>query len=129
MGNKISDYKNELKVIFGWSVDEENGKPKVPLIIFPDAVADRIKFFVDQMGDGLLFTGALNFIFAYDEERDKQDCEEGGEWLPVSDEFKEWRDKHFADNHEIVVALGMMYGYLPESEAKQKGLPLDMEIK
>lgn len=116
----FEDYLKELRTINGWTIEGE--KVKAPLLVFPDEVFDRISFFAEQMEDGLMFTAALDFIFAFDEERQKSNCLEGGSWLPVSDEFKKWRDTNRPDLHQEQVALGLIYGYMSESEAKQRNL-------
>jgi len=75
-----------LKSVYGWSV--KDGKCVPPKIIFPKPVADRIEYFAEEMENGLTFQGALEFIFAGDEKKCKEDCEQFMDWLPVSDGFK-----------------------------------------
>lgn len=98
-----------LKSIYGWSV--KDGKCVPPKIIFPKPVADRIEYFSEEIENGLTFQGALEYIFARDEEKCKEDCEQFMDWLPVSDGFKKWRDDYFSYNFkEEQVMLALIYG-------------------
>lgn len=98
-----------LKSVYGWSV--KDGKCVPPKIIFPKPVADRIEYFAEEMENGLTFQGALEYIFARDEEKCKEDCEQFMDWLPVSDGFKKWSDDYFSYNYkEAQVMLALIYG-------------------
>lgn len=102
-------YKEALDSVWGWKIDGDKIMP--PQFRLPSAVIERIDWFDDQITDGLTFLGALELILAYDEERAKADCELGGNWLPVSDEFKKWRDQDlYGSFREQQIALALMYG-------------------
>ncbi|MEE8823719.1 hypothetical protein LASUN_13240 [Lentilactobacillus sunkii] len=115
MSNSEDLFKKAISSIYHWSIEGDKVKP--PQIGFPPAVKARIAFFASQMEGGLLFSGALELILAYDEQQAKQKCEMGGEWLPVSDEFRKWRDQpDFAQVfREEQIALALMYGAGMES--------------
>lgn len=40
-------------------------------------------------------------------------------WLPVSEEFKEWRDE-INSLHEIEIAVAIIYGGFPKEERQSK---------
>ena len=108
LNNEFDSLGKQVNSVYGWkSVD---GKVVPPQFKLPAAVIERVNFFGEQMEDGLTLLGALNLIFAYDEERSKADCELGGEWLQVSDEFKKWRGNHFNEFKEHQVALALIFG-------------------
>lgn len=61
----------------------------------PKFVSERIKWAEREVEcTGLTPLGVINVILALDEEKLKEDFEWGAsqDWLPVTDEFKEWRD-------------------------------------
>ncbi|MDV9114977.1 hypothetical protein [Lactiplantibacillus plantarum] len=60
------------KSIYGWSV--KDGKCVPPKIIFPKPVVERIEYFAEEMENGLTFQGALEYIFARNEEHCKEEC-------------------------------------------------------
>lgn len=79
--------------------------------ILPKFVRQRADFFAKQAGDGLSYIGALEATMAYEEDKAKKDIEIGGLWLPVSDEFKNWRDDFLGYGmKQMIVALYLIYG-------------------
>lgn len=85
-------FKLSITNIYHWTA--KNGKPIVPDMKLPAAVIERIQHFTEFIEDGLTFQGVMHSILAYDEEEAKREFCFGmlGEnWLPVSEEFKEWR--------------------------------------
>lgn len=105
------------KSIYGWSV--KDGKCVSPKIIFPKPVVERIEYFAEEMENGLTFQGALEFIFAGDEKKCKEECEQFMDWLPVSDSFREWRDDDFLYSFkEAQVMLALIYGNYQVEEEK-----------
>lgn len=105
------------KSIYGWSV--KDGKCVPPKIIFPKPVAERIEYFAEEMENGLTFQGALEYIFAGNEKKCKEECEQFMDWLPVSEEFEKWRDDYFSYNFkEAQVMLALIYGNYQVEEDK-----------
>lgn len=85
--------------------------------ILPNFVRQRADFFAKQMADGLSYFGALEATMAYEEAESKKEIEMGGSWLPVSDEFKNWRDGFLGYGmKQMIVALYMIYGIPNETE-------------
>lgn len=81
--------------------------------ILPKFVRQRADFFAKQTADGLSYFGALKATMAYEYEVSeiKKEIEFGGSWLPVSDEFKNWRDSYLGKNSkQMIVALYLIYG-------------------
>lgn len=109
-------FKNKFNNIFGWKVKE--GKAFPPDFEFPDCVWERIDFFAAEYENGLTFEGALRFTLAYDEKECKKDWSCGGasDWLPVTEDFKNWRDSIMDKSMELAVAL--IYGPAKEEEAE-----------
>ena len=105
------------KSIYGWSV--KDGKCVPPKIIFPKPVVERIEYFAEEMENGLTFQGALEYIFARNEEHCKEECEQVMDWLPVSDGFKKWSDDYFSYSFkEAQVMLALIYGNYQVEEDK-----------
>lgn len=80
-------FANKVKGTFGWSV--EDGNPIPPVHTFPKTVKERVDYFIDMMEDGLTFLGCLTFVFS-DEKPEDYDFGATKDWLPKSEEFKEW---------------------------------------
>lgn len=96
--------------VYGWKIkDSKCVPPDYPL---PDCVNKRIKWAYHEIANGLTFLGVLTAIFAYDEEKTKKDWYLGAEqeWLPVSDEFRKWRDGVGPSMKQNIVALIIIYG-------------------
>ncbi|WP_249274445.1 hypothetical protein [Candidatus Enterococcus clewellii] len=111
--------KQSMKNIYGFQIVEEDGKQsiKLPEAVMPEFVKERIRFFTKYREDGMNFFGCLNCILAYDEEEWKKEFAFGAyeEWLPVTEEFKQWRDTYHADRGgEVAVAI--LYGTCEEVE-------------
>lgn len=104
----MQNMKKTMNNIFGWSIQDEKVVP--PNFDFPDCVWERIDFFASQYEDGLTFEGALRFVLAYNEQECIDNYDVGGcdDWLPVTQEFKEWRDSYRDRSMELAVAL--IYG-------------------
>ncbi|WP_420999966.1 hypothetical protein ACOJIU_11910 [Carnobacterium maltaromaticum] len=90
----------------------EDGKVKPPTIDFPEFVRERVRFFGKYSESGMNFLGALNLIFAYDEQESKKEFELGAyeDWMPVTDEFKEWRTS-ISSLRQMEVAVALLYGF------------------
>ncbi len=105
----IGIFNPMLKSIYGWSV--KDGKCVPPKITFPKPVVERIEYFSKYIENGLTFQGALEFIFAGDEKKCKEECEKFMDWLPVSDGFREWLDGDFLYSFkEEQIMLALIYG-------------------
>lgn len=112
-----ASFMKMAKSIYGWSV--KDGKCVPPKIIFPKPVVERIEYFAEEMESGLTFQGALEFIFAGDEKRCKEECEQFMNWLPISDGFREWLDDDFLYSFkEAQVMLALIYGNYQVEEDK-----------
>lgn len=99
--------------IYGFKVKDNKVVP--PMVKLPDSVVERINYFQPFREEGLTFIGLMNWILAYEEEKTKSDYETNisvVDWLPVSNEFKHWRDSieqmHFG---EMQIAVAILYGY------------------
>lgn len=106
----MDELTKSLNHIYKFEIENEKVKP--PTIEFPDHVKDRVNFFCKYIIDGLTFIGCLNFILAYDEEEQKKEFEIGAyeDWMPISQEFKEWRDMvGVLRDQELAVAI--LYGF------------------
>jgi hypothetical protein len=119
---KEIDFFEKLKMsmtnIYHWTA--EDNKPIPPDMKLPAAVIERIQHFTEFLEDGLTFQGAMQSVLAYDEEESKREfCFGMAEeyWLPVSEEFKEWRDE-MNSMHEIEIAVAIIYGGFPKEEGE-----------
>lgn len=104
-----------LNNIFKFTIIEEDGKNRVktPQMDLPETVKERIEFFGKYAEDGLSFLGCIDLIMAEDEEKSKKEFEIGAyeEYLPVTEEFKQWRDDPFLFSlHQMEIAVALMYG-------------------
>lgn len=95
--------------IYGFKV--KDGKTHSPKIDFPQFVRDRLNFFIKYTEEGMTFIGCLEAVLGYDEEERKKDFEIGAyeEWMPVTEEFKQWRDTYLPRDRELAVAI--LYGF------------------
>lgn len=104
-----------FKNVYGFTAVEVDGKHKVksPKAVMPVCAKERILFARKYMADwGLSFYGALNMVLAFDEEESRKDFIMGGlpeDWIPVTEEFKQWRDEPFVFR-EAEVAVALLYG-------------------
>lgn len=100
-----------LSQVYKWRI--KDGKPRPPKLDLPKFVIKRIKFFEDQNDNGLTFYGAFTAILAADEKQAKHDIEiGGGDWLPVSDEFRKWmHSDYFVNTRQMIIALALIYGW------------------
>lgn len=110
------DIKKAMDNIYGFEVVEENGVNKVrtPRMDLPQAVKERIKFFAKYREDGMTFLGCLNIIMAEEDELElKEDFAIGAteDYLPASEEFKQWRDEFGLTNIQAMeIAVALIYG-------------------
>ncbi len=116
MAKDIKYYDDQ---IYRWFY--EGGKIHPPKMDLPKAVKERLEFFLDQTDFGLTYLGCLEAVLAYDEEKVKKEIEMGGDWLPVSKEFKEWRDGTgselpYHSSKEQIIALALIYGWSDDDE-------------
>lgn len=97
------------KAVYGFEIVD--GKIEVPKYDLPEAVKERIEYFAKQSEDGLSFYGCLSSILAYNEDECKEQYQLGAteEWLPVSDEFRNWIDR-MGTPGEMLVVVKMLYG-------------------
>lgn len=97
-----------LKGVYGFKV--ENGKVTPPKYEFPQAMKDRIIHFQQEFENGLTLMGALEAIFAYDEEAARKEFETWSalDWLPMDPEAKAWIDESMSFG-QWVVATAIMY--------------------
>ena len=75
----------EIRKIYG-------NDPRSTKMKFPKCVTKRLGWVREYMDDGLTLYDVFMAVLAYDEKSSKKDFELSGTWLPVSDEFKAWRD-------------------------------------
>lgn len=105
----IDELTQSVNHIYGFKVID--GQTHSPKIDFPQFVRDRLNFFIKYTEDGMTFIGCLEAVLGHDEEECKRDFELGSyeEWMPVTDEFKAWRDTYLPRDREIAVAI--LYGF------------------
>lgn len=98
-----------------------NGKIEPPKYDLPDFIIERINYFAKHSGEGLTFYGCLSSILAYDEEECKKQYQLGApdEWLPVSDEVKDWFYKMGVPG-EMLVTVKLLYGLRPTKSEIQE---------
>lgn len=100
--------------IYRFKLNEE-GQPIPPDVKLPKFVVERLNYFYPLQEEGLTFMGVLEMVLANDEEQAKKDFLFGAfdEWLPVSDEFKKWRDDYpLSKFHQMEIAVAILYGYV-----------------
>lgn len=104
-----------FKNISGFTVVEINGEHKVksPKAVMPVCAKERILFACKYMDDWRLsFSNALNIVLAYNEIESEKIFSCGawvGDWLPVTEEFKQWRDGPCVFR-EAEIAVALLYG-------------------
>ena len=86
----IDSLKEKWDGIHAWSV--KDGKVEPPKHTFPKAVKDRVDYFAEMSQDGMTFLGCLDCIFS-DKKPDDYDWGASKDWLPKSEEFKEWESQ------------------------------------
>ncbi|MGK0551075.1 hypothetical protein ACSFB8_04350 [Enterococcus faecalis] len=108
-----------VKNIYGFKILAVDGEQKIkpPKADMPEEVKKRIRFFTKYREQGLMFLSCLNFILAYDEVEQKTSFESTAyeDWLPVTEEFSQWRDELFAER-EAEVAIAILFGTCEEDE-------------
>lgn len=110
-----------MSQVYKWQIKGDKVQP--PKMDLPKCVIERIEFFQDQIDDGLTYYGALTAVLAINEEQTKHDIELGGEWLPVSDEFRKWLhgegiDQIYSDYREMMIAVALIYGWDDNDEQR-----------
>lgn len=83
----IDAFKERMDGVYGWSVKGDKVEP--PKHTFPKAVKDRADYFAEMSQDGMTFLGCLDCIFSNEEPEDYS-WGASKDWLPKSEEFKEW---------------------------------------
>lgn len=121
MNKQISTAMNN---VYKFTIFEENGKNRVraPKMDLPECVKERIKFFGKYSEDGLSFLGCMDLIMAEDEDKAKKEFEIGAyeDYLPASEEFKQWRDEIALRNlHQMEIAVALIYGMGEDNDANQ----------
>ena len=86
----IDILKEKTDGIYGWSI--KDGKVEPPKHTFPKAVKDRADYFAEMFEDGITLVGCLDCIFS-NEKPDDYDWGASKDWLPKSEEFKEWESQ------------------------------------
>lgn len=115
---EIISFRKALNNIYGWTI--KKGEPVPPKMNLPKCVKDRIKWVLPEEENGLTLLGAMQSILAYDEGKAKRDWNMGAaaEWLPVSDDFTQWRDK--TPLAELQIAVELIYGSEEDDELKMR---------
>ena len=114
--------KQTTQNIYVWTVGED-GKICPPEMVLPECVIERVHFFGKCMADGMRFAGVIDCIMAYDEQKMKEAFSAGAyeEWLPVSEEFKEWRDDWVMESlHQMEISVAVIYGMGQKIESRFK---------
>lgn len=100
----------EYHAVYGWSVNDK-GQCVPPTPVYPKAVRERVQWAIGYMQEGLTYAGAFDAVMANNEALDHHNFELGGDWLPVTDEFRAWRDEPFMGSiHAMQIALSLLYG-------------------
>lgn len=106
----FSGITQSIKNVYGWKVDNESPVLEMDLPIF---VTKRVDYFRGESENGLSFMGHMNAVMGYDEmeKENKETFDLFGsvDWLPPSEEFKEWRDE-FLFIRELEIAVAIIYG-------------------
>lgn len=104
----FNEVAKSIKNIYNFKI--ENGIPVLRMDL-PDFVKERIEYFRKERFNQLTFIGHLDCVLAYDEEDAKEEFMLNNEidWLPVSEEFKEWRDT-YQNIRQVEVATAIIYG-------------------
>ena len=115
----LNGLSRSVKNIYGFKILAVDGEQKIkpPKADMPEEVKKRIRFFTKYREQGLMFLSCLNFILAYDEVEQKTSFESTAyeDWLPVTEEFSQWRDELFAER-EAEVAIAILFGTCEEDE-------------
>lgn len=115
----FSGIKKSIKNVYGWKV--ENDSPVLEMDV-PSFVIERMEYFREESELGMTFMGYMEFVLAYDEKEAEQLFQYGGsiEWLPPSEEFKEWRDE-YKNMRQLEIAIAIIYrGYAEEVKERSK---------
>lgn len=112
----MSEWRESFKGVFGWSVSDD-GKCVPPAQHFPECVIERLKWVERWAEDGLTFQGAFDAVLANNEDQIAKEFELGGEWLPTTQKFRDWRDKPgISGTRQMQIAVALMYGYEDNKE-------------
>lgn len=107
----MDEWKESYRGVFGWSVSDD-GRCVPPAQHFPAFVIERLKWAERWAADGLTFQGAFDAILANNEDVMKKEFELCGDWLPTTEEFREWRDAPaISRTRQMQIAVAMLYGY------------------
>ena len=101
----MEDLKQKVNAVYNWTV--EDGKPKPPKQDLPQAVKDRVDYFLEMAEDGMTFMGAMECIFA-DEKPTDYDLGATKGWLPKSKEFDDWVG-YAPSMSQLVIAVYLIY--------------------
>lgn len=106
----LEGLQKSVSNIYGWKI--ENGSPNLKMDL-PHFVKARVEYFREEPDCGLSFMGYMQAVLGYeeDEKENKETFDMFGtvDWLPVSDEFKKWRDEYFS-MRQLEVAVAIIYG-------------------
>lgn len=104
-------FSDELKAIYDQEINED-GRSIFNDGNLPSYVKARCDWAIKYVDAGMTFLGVLQTVLAFDEKRAKEDFLINAlekDWMPVTNEFREWTD-HFTNLRQIRVALYLIYG-------------------
>ncbi|QEU46193.1 hypothetical protein [Schleiferilactobacillus harbinensis] len=105
----MNEFDQAMKDLWQWT------DGKTPHQQLPAFVHERINWVVPYMEEGLSYAWALQFVLGYNEPVRKKEFEYGGEWLPVSEEFEQWRGGPLRSIREMQIAVELIYGERQEA--------------
>lgn len=109
--NIDENFRQELQAIFAF--ETKDGKTEMPDGNLPDFAKKRCDWALQFVDMGLNFLGELEFALALDETEAKKEFEIGAsvkDWMPVSEEFRNWINGPYNSMHQMRVALYLIYG-------------------
>lgn len=86
----------------------------------PDFARKRAAYFLQI--EELTFVGLIDLILAYDEQEAADECRDVAEWLPTTEEFRQWRDSLPITGLEMLMAAYLIYGKQYEDTQKAEDI-------
>lgn len=114
-----------MDLVYDWKVNEKNGKidPSTVRHTLPKFVRNRLNWLrkESQVNPGLTYTGSLLMMLGTqkDEKELKDDWDMGAasDYLPFSEEYKEWIDDPFCSNaRQMAIALALIFGFKDDDD-------------
>ena len=105
------NFRQELQAIFAFKT--KDGKTEMPDGNLPDFAKKRCDWALQFVDMGLNFLGELEFALALDENEAKKEFEVGAsvkDWMPVSEEFRNWIHGNYSSMRQMRVVLYLIYG-------------------